>query len=157
MSYPSLFQFNTRIILNERSTALHRRATLDDLPDEMLDRLARQGFDWVWPLGVWQTGAAALQVSRSRPEWLSDFRHALPDLTEADITGSPFAITAYELNRDFGDRDSLPRLRERLRSRGLKLLLDFVPNHCAPDHPWTATHREFFIHGTPEKVKDDPQ
>jgi hypothetical protein len=29
----------------------------------------------------------------------------------------------------------------------MNLLLDFVPNHVAPDHPWVADHPEYFIHG----------
>ena len=30
----------------------------------------------------------------------------------------------------------LARLRDRLRERGLRLMLDFVPNHTGLDHPW---------------------
>jgi hypothetical protein len=58
--YPSLYQLNTRLWLTELSRALGRRATLDDIPDPELDRLARMGFDWVWFLSVWQTSAASL-------------------------------------------------------------------------------------------------
>ncbi len=60
----------------------------------------------------------------------------LPDLRDEDICGSPFAIVAYETHRDFGGDKALAHLRERLAQRNLKLLLDFVPNHTAPDHPW---------------------
>ena len=41
-------------------------ATLDDIPDADLDRLAALGFDWVWFLSVWQTGPAGQQVSRTQ-------------------------------------------------------------------------------------------
>ena len=40
------------------------------------------------------------------------------------------------------------RLRERLRQRGLRLLLDFVPNHTGLDHPWVENHPEYYISGT---------
>jgi hypothetical protein len=156
MSFPSLIQFNTRVILNELGQTLGRRATLDDLPDPCLDRFAAQGFDWVWPLGVWQTGPAGREVSRSRADWRRDFQHALPDLTDGDICGSSFAVVAYELNTDFGNDESLPRLRERLKQRGQKLLLDFVPNHSALDHPWTKTHPEFYIPGGADDVAREP-
>ena len=152
MSFPSLIQFNTRVILNELGRTLGRRATLDDLPDAFLDGFAGQGFDWVWPLGIWQTGPAGRQVSRSRDDWRREFQHVLPDLKDEDICGSPFAIAGYELNSDFGNAESLPRLRDRLRKRGQKLLLDFVPNHSALDHPWTRTHPEFYIHGTADDL-----
>ena len=65
--YPSLFQVNTRVRLSELSAALGRPATLDDVPDAELDRLAADGFDLVWFLGVWQTGrggAARLGLER---------------------------------------------------------------------------------------------
>jgi hypothetical protein len=67
--YPSLYQINTRVWLTELSRDLHRPATLDDIPDVALDRLAEMGFDWVWLLSVWQTSLAGQQVSRSNPEW----------------------------------------------------------------------------------------
>ena len=63
--YASLYQINTRVWLTELSLALGRRATLDDIPDAELDRMAELGFDWVWFLSVWQTGPAAQAISRS--------------------------------------------------------------------------------------------
>ena len=61
--YPALLQINTRALLSELADTLQRHATLDDIPDATLDRIASDGFDWVWPLGVWQTGEAARRVS----------------------------------------------------------------------------------------------
>jgi hypothetical protein len=61
--YPSLYQVNTRIRLRELSRCLGRPATLDDLPDQELDRFAALGFDWLWLLGVWQTGPAGRAVA----------------------------------------------------------------------------------------------
>src|SRR5262249_44237326 len=78
--YPSLYQINTRVWLNELSQSLGRHATLDDVPDGELDRLTHMGFDWVWLLSVWQTGQAGQKVSRSNPEWRKEFRETLPDL-----------------------------------------------------------------------------
>ena len=146
--YPSLYQINTRVWLTALSRQLGRRATLDDIPDAELDRLAAMGIDWIWLLSVWQTGAAAQAVSRSNPEWRHDFEQTLPDLTEDDIPGSGFAITGYTVHRDLGGDTALARVRERMRQRGLKLMLDFVPNHMAPDHPWVEEHSEYFIPGT---------
>jgi len=57
--YPTLYQINTRVWLTELSQRHGRRATLDDIPDAELDRLAEMGFDWIWFLSVWQTGSAA--------------------------------------------------------------------------------------------------
>ena len=107
--HPSLYQINTRVWLRELSPT----ATLDDISDDHLDRLAAAGFDWVWFLGVWQTGPAGRQVSRTHPQWQREFQGLLPDLTQADVCGSPFAIQAYTLHRDLGTPDALCRLRKR--------------------------------------------
>jgi hypothetical protein len=146
--YPSLYQINTRVWLTELSRRLGRPATLDDIPDAEIDRLAELGFDWVWFLSVWRTGPASRQVSRSDAEWRRGFEATLPDLCEDDIAGSGFAIAGYEVNPTMGGDAALARLRGRLRSRGLRLMLDFVPNHTALDHPWVEDHPEYYVNGT---------
>ncbi len=155
--YPSLYQINTRVWLTELSWGLGRPATLDDIPDAQLDRVAEMGFDWVWMLSVWRTGPAGQQVSRTNHEWRKEFQNTLPDLREEDIVGSGFAITGYTVSPGLSGEAALARLRERLQTRGLRLLLDFVPNHTALDHPWVGEHPEYYIPGTPEQLEREPQ
>jgi hypothetical protein len=146
--YPSLYQVNTRVWLTDLSRKLGRAATLDDVPDAELDRLAEMGFDWIWFLSVWQTGLAGQGISRSNPEWRREFQETLPDLREEDVPGSGFAITGYTVHQNLGGDAATARLRERLRKRGLRLMLDFVPNHTGLDHPWVEDHPEYYIRGT---------
>ena len=155
--YPSLYQINTRVWLTELSLNLDRRATLDDIPDTELDRLAEMGFDWIWFLSVWCTGELGRKVSRENPEFRHDFEETLPDLQEHDIAGSGFAITGYTVSPDLGGDDALRRLREKLSVRGMKLMLDFVPNHMGPDHPWVEDHPEYFVSGTESDLLKYPK
>jgi hypothetical protein len=155
--YPQLYQINTRVWLTELSATLGRSATLDDIPDAELDRLAEMGFDWIWLLSVWQTGAAGQQVSRTNAEWRRDFEATLPDLQEEDIAGSGFAIADYSVSAAMCGNAGLARLRERLRRRGLRLMLDFVPNHMALDHGWVEDHPEYFVPGTELDLAHAPQ
>jgi hypothetical protein len=154
--YPALYQINTRVWLTELSRGRQRRATLDDIPDEELDRLAALGFDWIWMLSVWQTGPAAREVSRRDPDLRREFLATLPDLREEDIAGSGFAIAAYTVHEGLGGDGALARLRRRLKDRGLKLMLDFVPNHLGLDHPWVEIHPERFVAGTEADLQRAP-
>jgi Alpha amylase, catalytic domain len=155
--YPALYQINTRVYLTELSRDLGRPATLDDVPDAALAHLAEMGFDWVWFLSVWQTGAAACAISRANPEWRREFAATLPDLEDEDIAGSGFAIQNYTVHRDLGGAPALARLRQRLQKHGLKLMLDFVPNHMAPEHPWIDEHPDYFVHGSENDLERAPR
>ena len=155
--YPSLYQINTRVWLTELSRILGRPATLDDIPDAELDRVVGMGFDWVWFLSVWRTGLTGQRVSRESHEWRREFQDTLPDLSEEDIAGSGFAITGYTVHPGLGGDAALARLRERLRARGLRLMLDFVPNHTALDHPWVEGHPEYYVPGTELDLERTPQ
>ena len=155
--YPSLYQINTRVWITKLSEKLNRPATLDDISDEALDEIAETGFDWIWFLSVWTTGVVARTISRNNPDWRHDFETTLPDLQEQDIAGSGFAITGYHVHPDLGGNEALKRLRERLKYRGLKLMLDFVPNHMAPDHPWVEEHPEYFVQGSQTDLERSPQ
>jgi hypothetical protein len=90
-------------------------------------------------------------------EWRHEFQDTLPDLREEDIAGSGFAITGYTAHSALGGDSALARIRQRLRGRGLRLMLDFVPNHTAPDHPWVEEHRDYYVAGTEFELAQAPQ
>jgi hypothetical protein len=155
--HPSLYQINTRVSLTELARGLGRPATLDDFADATLDRIAGLGFHWVWLLGVWQTGPRGRAVSLRHQEWRAEFQRTLPDFSDADVSGSPFAIQEYRVDRRLGGAAALERIRQRLAQRGLRLMLDFVPNHTAPDHPWVQHHPEYYVQGNDGDLHREPQ
>ena len=157
MGFPSVYQLNARICLQEIGQALGRPATLDEIPDTLVEELVRRGFSWLWLLGVWQTGELGRQVAREDLELRTELARELPDVRSEDIVGSPFAVWSYQVHRDFGGDRALERLRRRLARQGILLILDFVPNHIAVDHPWVFDHPEFLIHGREQDLADVPQ
>jgi hypothetical protein len=155
--YPSLFEMNTRVWLTQLARTIGRPATLDDIPDVQLDRLADLGFDWIWLLSVWQTSPASRRVSLKNPVWQKEFQETLPDLSEEDIGGSGFAIHDYSVSTSMGGNEALRRLRHRLRERGMRLMLDFVPNHTGLDHVFLESHPDFYLEGTEADLQRQPQ
>ena len=154
---PLLYQINTRVLLTRISRTFNRRAGFDDIPVDALHAIAALGFQWVWFLGVWQLGDAARAVSRTHAAWQEGFREALDDLAPEDISGSPFAIAAWHADDAFGGAAALARLRQRVNAAGLRLMLDFVPNHLAPDHPWVHDRPTLFMRGTEADLAADPE
>ena len=153
--FPLLYQLNTRMLVGEAPAPRSGHATLDDLPESLFERAAARGFEWIWMLGVWQTSVAGQRLSRE-PAARADRAADLPDLGESDIIGSPFAIIGYDVHRDFGGEPALIRLRDRLRRREQRLLLDFIPNHIALDHPWVDAHPEYLIEGSEDDLRREP-
>lgn len=154
---PTLLQVNTRVLLNELTRKLNRTATLDEIPDELIVGWSEAGFEWIYLLSVWQTGEVGRQISRSNHPWRKEFEETLDDLTESDIIGSGFAVTGYTVAGSLGGPDALQRFRNRIGMAGMRLMLDFVPNHMAPDHPWIQDHPDWFIRGTDQDISRAPE
>ena len=66
------------------------------------------------------------------------------------------AIVDYSVHVSLGGDGELEKLRARLHARGLRLILDFVSNHLAADHPWTITNPDFLVRGSAEDLMRAP-
>jgi hypothetical protein len=130
--------------------------TLATVPDAVWDGLAAIGVDVVWLMGVWRRSAAGRAIALADPARMDDFRDALPDAIEADVVGSAYCIADYVVDERLGGSGGLAAARAALARRGIRLLLDFVPNHVAPDHPWTTERPEVFVAGTEADIARDP-
>jgi hypothetical protein len=146
-AHPVLYEINTRVLLGELSRDAGKPVTLGTIPASLVEEWERYGIDAVWLMGVWSSGPAGIAIARQDERLRAAYRSALPDFTDEDIAGSPYAIRAYEIRESFGGEKGLAVLRERLAERGIGLVLDFVPNHTARDHAWVTTHPEYYVHG----------
>jgi hypothetical protein len=138
------------------SDRLGRLVTLADVPAEAWDEVAGPGVDAVWLMGVWCRSPAGAAVARADQALMAGFRAALPDLTADDVVGSAYCIREYAVDSRLGGDDGLAAARAALAERGAALVLDFVPNHVAHDHPWVTEHPEYFVHGTDTDLAADP-
>jgi hypothetical protein len=153
---PLIYEINTWTWLHGLSAARQEAVTLGTVPDETLDALAAWGFDAVWLMGVWERSPLSRQVARQHPDLQEGYRRALPDFAAEDVIGSPFAVRRYAVDPALGGPQELTALRARLAARGLKLILDYVPNHVARDHEWLHTAPECIVQGAPDDLAAQP-
>ena len=155
--HPLLYEINTRVWVRELSARAGRRLTLDTIPPEEIERIAALGFDAVWLMGVWTTGLAAIRLARTDAGLRVDYRRALPDLTDGDITGSPYAVSRYQVSADLGGLAALASVRASFATYGMRLMLDFVPNHTATDHALLTESPQAYIRGSEDDIARHPE
>ncbi|MCS7089122.1 MAG: alpha-amylase family glycosyl hydrolase [Verrucomicrobiota bacterium] len=142
---PLLLEVNGRCLLRELDTALARPATLAELPEATLDLWQSRGVTHLWLMGLWPTGPIARRIALEHPGLRRQYQAVLPDWQPGDVAGSPYAVAAYEVPERYGGAVALAQFRRRLHARGIRLLLDFVPNHVGLDHLWVRDHPEWFV------------
>ena len=106
-------------------------STLDQIPDQELDRLAACGFTGLWLVGIWKRSSASRRIRRK--------------LGDPDAVASAYAIEAYEVADELGGEQGKEDLALRARSRGIRLACDMMPNHTAIDGRWVIEHPERFM------------
>jgi glycosidase len=89
-----------------------------------LDRIQAVGADVVWLMPIYPVGV----LNRKGP------------------LGSPYAVRDYHaINPAFGTAADFRALVKAMHARGMKLILDWVPNHTAWDNVWVAEHPDFYV------------
>lgn len=92
---------------------------------EHLPRLKELGVDIVWLMPVYPIG----------------------ELNRKGTLGSYYAIRDYkDVNPEFGSLEDFQAFLEKAHGLGLKVILDWVANHTAPDHPWVVDRPAEWYH-----------
>ena len=151
-----IYEVNTAVWLDELSRRAGRTLTLADVSQADWTTVTPEGVDAVWLMGVWERSPAGRALALANPELMSSFRDALPDLKPEDVIGSPYCVRRYVVDARFGGPEGLAAARTALAARSARLILDYVPNHVAPDHPWVQSRPEVFVHGQRSDLDDDP-
>jgi hypothetical protein len=155
--HPIVYEVNTWAWLGDVGRRAGRPVGLGEVPAREWDALAAWHTDAVWLMGVWERSPEGRRIALQNDELVRSFRAALPDLdVGADVTGSPYCIRRYVVDARLGGPAGLATARAELARRGLRLVLDLVPNHVAPDHPWAREHPDYFVRGTAEDAARSP-
>jgi glycosidase len=123
---------STYVWLDQLSRQYERDVhTLDAIPDEELDRLARLGISGLWLIGLWERSEASREIKRRRGD--------------AEAEASAYSLEDYQIAADIGGPDGYANLRDRAWSRGIRLASDMVPNHMGLDSRWVVEHPDWFL------------
>jgi hypothetical protein len=154
--YPTIYEINTWVWLQDLSQRYKEPVTLATVPAKEWDAIANLGVDAVWLMGVWERSPASIRIAMQNQGLLGDFRRVLPDFSEKDNIGSAYSVRRYVVDDHLGGLKELAVARSMLDQRGIRLVLDFVPNHVATDHPWVTERPEYFIRGEADDLRRDP-
>jgi hypothetical protein len=154
---PTVYEINTAVWLERLGRDRGGRLALHEVPGAEWDKLAALPVDAIWLMGVWERSPAGLRIALSNPGIDAANRAALADLREDDVIGSPYCVRDYVVDQRFGGPEALAAARRELAARGLALVLDYVPNHVAPDHPWVTERPECFLSGSEAELAEHPE
>ena len=98
-----------------------------------LDRLAEMGIDILWLQPI----------------------HPISEKNRKGGLGSPYSVgDYYAVNPDFGTLDDFRRFLRRAHDVGLRVIIDWVPNHTGWDNPWITEHPEYYTKNDAGEIID---
>ena len=123
---------NTYVWLDQLSKKYKREIkTLDQIPDEELDLLARWNFNALWLIGIWERSEASKRI-----------KHIMGNI---DAVASAYSLYDYIIAGDLGGEEAFANLNFRAKARGIRLASDMVPNHTGIFSKWVIENPENFI------------
>ena len=154
--FPLVYEINTRVWLRRLSDTYQKPVTLGTVPEQEFNFFTTCGFNIVWLMGIWKPSLYSQAIARSHQCLRTVFLEQLEYVEPEDIAASPYAIPEYSLNPCLGEEEELEIFRKRLGESGIRLMLDFVPNHLALDNKWLPQNPEYFVTVSDEEHYLDP-
>lgn len=148
---PRILEINTRVWLRKRNFQ-----SINNIPKSQIEEWADLGFDYIWFMGIWKINKDIVPKYCFEPGLVSAYNEALKDWRKEDVIGSPYAISEYSVNPDIGTEEDLLKLKNRLNSSGIKLIVDFVSNHFSIGTELFKTNKELFVPADEYLFKTDP-
>jgi len=149
---PIIFEINTVTWLNELKNKYQVSIDLASIPSLELEKISKLDIDAVWLMGVWQRSPIGRDINLKDDVLIDSIKANQSTYSETSIIGSAYSISGYQVDARMGGDSALAILKTQLNKLGIKLILDFVPNHVAIDNPWTKSNPEYFIHGTANEL-----
>lgn len=152
---PSIYEINIRVFL-KRFDRPNYKARLSDVPNDYWSSLVSLGFDYIWLMGIWNTNETTINKYCFEEGLVKSYSKALKDWKPEDVIGSPYSIDSYELNPNICTVDELLKFKKYLNSLGMKLLLDFIPNHLSSESHLIYEQPEIFLQVEEKNYLNDP-
>ena len=90
-------------------------------------------------------GLDRIQATGANVVWLMPI-HPVGSLNRKDPLGSPYSVRDYRaINPAFGTAVDFRALVQAVHARGMKIIIDWVPNHTAWDNVWVREHADFYV------------
>lgn len=154
MHNPKLYEINTRVWIRKFDRP-EKNVTLENIPEDTWQKLSDKGLDIVWLMGVWKTCPSAVKQYCFKDYLVRSYDKALRDWKPGDVIGSPYALDDYSVNPELGGNEGLEKLRNELHSKGLKLFLDFIPNHFHAESRLVRTNPGIFLQADEDIYRRD--
>jgi glycosidase len=105
--------------------------TLDQIPDEELDRIAKWNFTALWLIGIWERSSASRKIKQM--------------MGNPEAASSAYSLYDYVIANELGGESAFENLKVRAWQRGIRLSSDMVPNHTGIYSKWVTEKPKYFI------------
>lgn len=123
---------NVFVWLHQLSQKYNREIkTLDQIPDEELDNLAKWNFTALWLIGLWERSSASRKIKQI--------------MGNPEAASSAYSLYDYVIARELGGESAFENLKARAWQRGVRMSSDMVPNHTGIYSKWVTEKPEYFI------------